>query len=66
MWYHYIGLLVGAYVLATSLYSLIMKPRTVLSIAFSAGYIVAGLMLLMWGYNGISAPPPSILGGRRR
>ena len=69
MWYHYLGVLVALYMVGSAIYSMVRGEGYV----FNAIYIVIGIAIGMWAYNGITAPPPSlfssptsIVGGFRR
>jgi len=67
MWWHYLILIVGLYLLATSLYNIAMAGNR-------AGWIVNGISsaiggaMIYYAYVGITTPPPflaPVLGGRR-
>ena len=71
MWYHYLGLLAGLYLVAVSIYHMVTN-RSIMGYITNAVYILIGLGVAWWAYSGITAPPPSIFssspmtGGRRR
>jgi hypothetical protein len=66
MWYHYIGVLIGLYLVGSSIYNIVMSGNR-------SGWIINGVStaigggLLWWASSGIMTPvvPPSIIGGRR-
>jgi hypothetical protein len=67
MWYHYLGLVVGLWLIATSLYNIVVAGNR-------SGWVINGIStaigggLAMWAYSGLMAPPAIALpiGGRRR
>lgn len=59
MWYHYLGLLAGLYLVAVSIYHMVTY-RTIMGYVTNSIYILIGLGIAWWAYSGISAPPPSI------
>jgi hypothetical protein len=67
MWYHYLALLAGVYLVASSIYNMVLNRNT-------SGYVMNGISLVIgvalawYGYAGVTAPviPPPLLGGRRR
>jgi len=66
MWYHYLAMLIGLYLIATSLYNIVMSGN-------QAGWIINGISCAIGGglayfaFVGITTPAPlPILGGRRR
>lgn len=67
MWYHYLVMIIGLYLLTTSLYNIAMAGNR-------AGWIVNGIScaigggLMYYAYVGITAPVPLLptAGGRRR
>jgi len=69
MWWHYLVMIIGLYLLATSLYNIAMAGN-------QAGWIVNGISsaiggaMIYYAYVGITAPAPLALppavGGRRR
>jgi hypothetical protein len=67
MWYHYLGVLIGLYLVGSSIYNIVMSGNR-------SGWIVNGIStaigggLLWWASSGIMTPvyvPPPMLGGRR-
>lgn len=75
MWYHYLTLLVGLYLVGSAIYSMVAVPGTLYSRWISNGlYIVIGGAIAWWSWSAISAPVvPSymptttgMMGGRRR
>jgi hypothetical protein len=70
MWYHYIALLIAAYLIASSIYSMIMGSGTIYTRwVFNALYAAIGVGIGMWAWSGITAPTyPTLpmMGGRRR
>jgi len=67
MWYHYLALLAGVYLVASSVYNMVMNRNT-------AGYVMNGISLAIgvalayYGYAGVTAPvvpAPIFQGGRR-
>jgi hypothetical protein len=67
MWYHYLALLVGLYLVATSLYHLIMF-RGVTGYVMNGISLAIGVALAYYGYAGVTAPvvPPPIFSGGRK
>jgi hypothetical protein len=66
MWYHYLAILVGIYMVASALYTII-KSRGTVSYVFNGIYIAIGGYIAWWAYSALTAPPPLIMmGGRRR
>ena len=71
MWYHYLILLVGLYLLGSSMYSMAMVRGTLYNRWISNGiYAAIGVAIAMWSWGKINAPPPGIYdtvmsGGRR-
>ena len=65
MWYHYVALLIAVYLAGTAIYTLIIAPKTMGSLAINGIYIAIGLFMLSWAYAGITAPPPMFAGRRR-
>ncbi len=71
MWYHYLSLLVGLYLIGSAVYSMVMVSGTLYSRWISNGiYAAIGVGITMWSWSGITAPPPGsipaiIQGGRR-
>lgn len=66
MWYHYLAILVGLYMVGSAIYTMITSRGTV-SYVFNGIYIVIGGFITWWAYSAITAPPPLIMmGGRRR
>jgi uncharacterized membrane protein len=68
MWWHYLVMIVGLYLLATSLYNIAMAGNR-------AGWIVNGISsaiggaMIYYAYVGITTPAPLLptaLGGRRK
>ena len=59
MWYHYLGLLAGLYLVAVSIYHMVTY-RTIMGYVTNSIYILIGLGIVWWSYSGISAPPPSM------
>lgn len=66
MWYHYVALLIAVYLVGSAIYTLIMGPKTMGSLAINGIYVVIGVFIVSWSYAGITAPPPSMFAGRRR
>ena len=73
MWYHYLSLLVGLYLVGSAIYSMVMVSGTLYSRWISNGiYAAIGVAIVMWSWSGITAPPPgsipgiTMAGGRRR
>jgi hypothetical protein len=66
MWYHYVGLIIAVYLASSAIYTLVVGPKTVGSLAINGVYVAIGLFMMSWAYSGITAPPPSIFGARRR
>lgn len=75
MWYHYLSLLVGLYLVGSAIYSMATVSGSIYSRWISNGiYAVIGVAIVMWSWSGINAPPPSyfpttttgMMGGRRR
>ena len=59
MWYHYLGLLAGLYLVAVSIYHMVTY-RSIMGYVTNSIYILIGLGIAWWAYSGISAPPPSM------
>ncbi len=72
MWYHYLTLLVGLYLVGSAIYSMVSVPGTLYSRWISNGlYVLIGGAIVWWSWSGITtpvyyAPPTTMLGGRRR
>ena len=72
MWYHYLALLVGLYMIGSAVYSMVMVSGTLYSRWVSNGiYTAIGVAIAMWSWSGITAPSPiaqasAMMGGRRR
>lgn len=74
MWYHYLTLLVGLYLVGSAIYSMVMVPGTMYSRWISnAIYAVIGGVIVWWSWSGINTPAvpayvstPGMMGGRRR
>lgn len=73
MWYHYLALLVAIYLVASSVYSMIMGYGTIYTRwVFNGLYIAIGIAVGMWAWSGITAVPTPIMqattmmGGRRK
>ena len=64
MWYHYIILVIGLYLVGTSLYNIVMAGNR-------AGWVINGISaaigggFLVWASGGLTAAPAAVLGGRR-
>ena len=70
MWYHYIFLAIGAYLVIAGIYELVTNKYSFNAVGWtfwSLGRLL-GLGLLYMGWSGLSAPavPPAVMGGRRR
>jgi hypothetical protein len=66
MWWHYIFLLFGIYLVASSLYNIVINGNPSGWIVNGVSVII-GVVLTMWSWGAINTPPPmSILGGGRR
>jgi hypothetical protein len=67
MWYHYLVMIIALYLIASSIYNIVMAGN-------QSGWIVNGVTtaigggLAFWAWSGITAPvlPPPFIGGRRR
>jgi hypothetical protein len=74
MWYHYLTLIVGLYLVGSAIYSMVSVPGTLYSRWISnAVYILIGGAIAWWSWSGISAPTVTMyapdtgmMGGRRR
>ena len=71
MWYHYLSLLVGLYLVGSAIYSMVAISGSMYSRWISNGlYIVIGGAIVWWSWSGINTPtyyvPPPMMGGRRR
>jgi hypothetical protein len=68
MWYHYIALLVGLYLVGSSLYTVITgKIYGVTGYVINGLYIAIGGYMAYWAYGTITAPAPllQMTGGRK-
>lgn len=64
MWYHWILLLAGLYLVGSAIYSLVTGPRTVTGMAMSAVQLAIGGGIAYYGYTNAMTPTvPSILPG---
>jgi hypothetical protein len=74
MWYHYLLLLIGAYIVLIGIYDLVTNKQAFNSVGWTVWGVtrLVGLVLLYIGWSGISAPAPAyvstpgMMGGRRR
>jgi hypothetical protein len=77
MWYHYLLLAAGLYLVGSAIYSLVVGPRTITSMAMSAVQIAIGGGIAYYGYTGIMTPttpmmlpsvptPGAMMGGIRK
>lgn len=74
MWYHYLLLLIGAYIVLIGLYDLVTNKYSFNAMGWTIWGVtrVVGLVLIYIGWSGLSTPayyvPPSttMMGGRRR
>lgn len=77
MWYHYLLLVAGVYLVGSAVYSLVTGTRTITSMAMSAVQIAIGGGIAYYGYTGIMTPatptllpqvptPGAMLGGVRK
>lgn len=66
MWYHYLAMAIGAYLVGMGLWYLFTNKTRFNGLGWVMWSIprLIGLALLWWGYSGISAPP--MMGGKRR
>jgi hypothetical protein len=64
MWYHYLLLAAGLYLVGSAIYGLVVGPRSVTSMAMSAVQIAIGGGIAYYGYTGIMTPvaPPLLPG----
>lgn len=64
MWYHYLLLLAGAYLLATAIYTIVTGPKSVISLSMNGVQAAIGAGITYYGWSGIWTPPAtSILPG---
>lgn len=64
MWYHYLLLLAGVYLVGSAVYSLVTGSRTLTSLIMDGVQIAIGAGIAYYGYSGAMAPAaPSILPG---
>lgn len=64
MWYHYLLLLAGLYLVGSAIYSIVTGPRSVTGMAMSAVQIAIGGGIAYYGYSGIMTPvTPTFLPG---
>ena len=64
MWYHYLLLLAGLYLVGSAIYSIVTGPRSVTGMAMSAVQIAIGGGIAYYGYSGIMTPAvPTLLPG---
>lgn len=72
MWYHYLLLLLGAYIVLIGIYDLVTNKQAFNAVGWTVWSItrVVGLVMLYIGWSGISAPAvptyTGMAGGRRR
>lgn len=75
MWYHYLLLLIGAYIVLIGIYDLITNKQAFNTVGWTVWGVtrLVGLVLLYIGWSGISTPAvpsyvstPGMMGGRRR
>ena len=74
MWYHYLLLVAGLYLVGSAIYSLVMGTKSMASIAMNAVQIAIGGGIGYFGYSGIVAPtflpvvatPGAMMGGVRK
>lgn len=68
MWYHYIALLVGLYLVGSSLYTLVTgRALGTAGYVINGVYIAIGGYMAYWAYGSITAPAPLLpmMGGRK-
>jgi hypothetical protein len=64
MWYHYIVMLIALYLVGSSIYNIVLAGNR-------SGWIVNGISaaigggMALFAFNGLTAPPPPLFGGRR-
>lgn len=64
MWYHYLLLVAGLYLVGSAIYSIVTGARSVTSLAMNGVQIAIGGGIAYYGYSGIMTPVvPSILPG---
>lgn len=73
MWYHYVLIAVGAYIVLIGIYDLVTNKLSFNAMGWTVWSItrLVGLVILYIGWSGLSAPayappPTGMLGGRRR
>jgi len=60
MWYHWLLLLAGFYIVGIAIYSIVKGSRSVTDIVMSAVQIAIGGGVAYYGYTGITAAPPTV------
>lgn len=64
MWYHYLLLAAGLYLVGSAIYSIVTGSRTITALVMDAVQIAIGGGIAYYGYSGIMTPAvPSILPG---
>lgn len=64
MWYHYLLLVAGLYLVGSAIYSVVVGPRGLTNLIMDAVQIAIGLGVAYYGYTGIMTPvTPSLLPG---
>lgn len=77
MWYHWLLLLAGLYLVGSAIYSIVTGPRSVTAIAMNAAQIAIGGGIAYYGYSGAMTPvtppllpgvptPTAMMGGLRK
>jgi hypothetical protein len=74
MWYHYLLLAIGAYIVIIGIYDLVTNKQAFNAVGWTVWSVtrVVGLVLIYIGWSGISAsatpsytPTTTLMGGRR-
>jgi len=60
MWYHYLFILAGLYLVGSAVYSIISN-RSMTNLILSGIQIVVGGGIAYYGYSGVTAPEPTLL-----
>lgn len=61
MWYHYLLALAGLYLVGSAIYSIISN-RSMTNVIMSGVQLAIGAAVAYYGYTGIMAPAPGIMG----
>lgn len=61
MWYHYILIVAGLYLVGSAIYTLVTGARGTVSYVLNGLQIAIGLGVGYYGYSGVTAPAPTML-----